>query len=415
MPAPRKYDQETRDRAVRMYQDRRREKPAESELDARRRVGELLDVNAGTLRGWIERVEIDAGARPGVSSETGARVKELEREVGELRRANEILKTASAFFGSSGARPQTALIVAYIDAYKDRFGVEPICRVLSEHGMAIAPSTYYAHRARPVSDAKWDDAEMANRLLDLWRANRGVYGAEKLWTAACDRGLPVGRDQVARLMRLLGIEGVRRGAHRTKTTVLDPNAPRHPDLVKRDWGAPTHPDQWWLADFTFVWTLAGFVYVSFVTDCFSRRILGWRVATSKTTALVLSALDQALFTRRRHDAAFTSTGLVHHSDAGSQYTAISFTEALVAAGMAPSIGTVGDALDNAVQESTIGLYKTELIDHDRTGHWSGPGEVEAETASWVHWYNATRIHLSIGRMSPLRYEATWAARQHLAA
>ena len=180
--------------------------------------------------------------------------------------------------------------------------------------MPIAPSTYYAHRACPVSDVDWHDAHMANKLLDIWRANRGLYGAKKLWAAALDDGLQVGRDQVARLMAILGIEGVRRGHHHTKTTIRDPKAPRHPDLIKRDWGAPVRPDQWWCADFTYVWTLAGFVYVSFVTDVFSRRILGWRVSTSKATALVLSALEQALFTRRRHDARFTSAGLVHHSD-----------------------------------------------------------------------------------------------------
>jgi putative transposase len=283
--------------------------------------------------------------------------------------------------------------------------------VLTEHDVPIAPSTYYAHRAQGlVSQADWDDAHLANRLLDIWRANRGLYGAEKLWTAALDGGIHIGRDQVARLMAILGIEGVRRGKHRTVTTVANPKAARHPDLIRRAWGAPTRPDQWWVADFTYVWTLAGFVYVSFVTDVFSRRILGWRVSTSKTTALVLSALEQALFTRRRHNSRFSSAGLVHHSDAGSQYTAISFTDALVEAGMAPSIGTVGDALDNALQESTIGLYKTELIDHDRSRSWSGAAEVERETAGWVHWYNETRIHLSIGRMSPVRYELGWASR-----
>ena len=136
-------------------------------------------------------------------------------------------------------------------------------------------------------------------------------------------------------MAIVGMAGVRRGKHKTITTRRDPGAVRHPDLINRAWGAPVRPDQWWVADFTYVWTLAGFVYVSFVTDVYSRRILGWRVSTSKTTALVLSALEQALFTRRRHDVGFTSTGLVHHSDAGSQYTAISFTEALIDAGMAP--------------------------------------------------------------------------------
>jgi putative transposase len=284
--------------------------------------------------------------------------------------------------------------------------------VLTEHDMPIAPNTYYAHKAAGfVSQADWDDAHMANRLLDIWTANRRLYGAEELWTTALEADISIGRDQVARLMEILGIEGVRRGKHKTVTTTSDPKAVRHPDLIKRNWGAPTRPDQWWCADFTYVWTLAGFVYVSFVTDVFSRRILGWRVSTSKTTSLVLSALEQALFTRRRHNSAFTSTGLVHHSDAGSQYTSITFGEALIEAGISPSIGTVGDALDNALQESTIGLYKTELIDHERTRSWSGAAEVERETASYVHWFNESRIHLSIGRMSPARYETLWSATQ----
>jgi putative transposase len=276
--------------------------------------------------------------------------------------------------------------------------------VLTEHEMPIAPSTYYAHRARPVSDADLGDAWMANTALDVWRANRSLYGADKLATAMRNAGHPVGRDQVARLMKIVGIEGTTRGKHRTVTTWRDPKAARHPDLIKRAWNAPTRPDQWWVADFTYVWTLAGFAYVSFVTDVYSRRILGWRVSMSKTTPLVLSALEQALFTRRRHDARFTSTGLVHHSDAGSQYTAIAFTEALLEAGIAPSIGTVGDALDNALMESTIGLYKSELIDHERIRSWSGLAELERETAGWVHWYNTTRIHHSIAKMSPIDYE-----------
>jgi putative transposase len=276
--------------------------------------------------------------------------------------------------------------------------------VLSEHDVAIAPSTYWAHKAQPVSDADWYDAHMANAALDIWRANRSLYGADKLATAMRKAGHDVGRDQVARLMKILGIKGVRRGKHRTVTTRQDPAAGRHPDLIRRAWSTPTRPDQWWVADFTYVWTLEGFVYTSFVTDVCSRRILGWRVSSSKATPLVMSALEQALFTRRRHDGRFSSKGLVFHSDAGSQYTAISFTEALIAAGIAPSIGTVGDALDNALMESTIGLYKTELIDHDRTRNWSGRAEVERETASWVHWYNSTRIHHSIGKTPPIEFE-----------
>ena len=298
----------------------------------------------------------------------------------------------------------------YINAYRDRFGVEPICRVLSEHDVAIAPSTYWAHQACPVSQAQWDDAHRANAALDVWRANRCVYGADKLATAMRKADYDVGRDQVARLMGIVGIQGARRGAHRTVTTTRDAKAARHPDLIRRAWATPTRPDVWWVADFTYVWTLEGFVYTSFVTDVYSRRILGWRVSASKATPLVLSALEQALFTRRRHDIAFTAHGLVFHSDAGSQYTAISFTDALVAAGIAPSIGTVGDALDNALMESTIGLYKTELIDHpDRTRSWTGRAEVERETASWVHWYNTTRIHHSLAKMAPIEFEIAWAA------
>jgi len=276
--------------------------------------------------------------------------------------------------------------------------------VLTEHDLAIAPSTYYAHQSQPVSDADWDDAHLANVTLDLWRANRSLYGADKLATAMGKAGYQLGRDQVGRLMRIVGIQGVRRGKHKTVTTVRDTKAARHPDLIHRAWKTPTRPDQWWCADFTYVWTLEGFVYTSFVTDVYSRRILGWRVSASKATPLVMSALEQALFTRRRHNARFTSNGLVFHSDAGSQYTAIAFTEALIDAGIAPSIGTVGDALDNALIESTIGLYKTELIEHDRTHSWTGRAEVERETAAWVHWYNTARIHHSIEKMSPIEFE-----------
>lgn len=181
--------------------------------------------------------------------------------------------------------------------------------------MAIAPSTYYDRHACPVTDAEWNDAHAANRVLDFYRLDRSLYGSDKLWTAMHRAGEDIGRDQVARLMGILGIVGVSRAKeHRTTTTVADPKAPRHPDLIKRAWSTPTRPDQWWVADFTYVWTLAGFCYTSFVTDVYSRRILGWRVSSSKATPLVTSALEQALFTRRRTDAHFTSKGLVFHSD-----------------------------------------------------------------------------------------------------
>lgn len=288
-----------------------------------------------------------------------------------------------------------------------RFGVEPICRVLSEHGIQIAPSTYYEHvAAHRVSQADWDDAHVANRLVDLWKTNRSVYGAEKLHAAALRAGMDIGRDQTARLMVIAGIAGVTRGKHATVTTRRDDQASRHPDYCNRGWDTPVRPDQWWVMDFTYVWTLAGFVYVSFVTDVFSRRILGWRVSTSKTTPLVLSALEQALFTRRRTNVAFTSTGLVAHSDAGSQYTSLAFTEALVDAGITGSIGSVGDALDNALMESTIGLYKTEVIGRNPRS-WTGLSEAEKATAGWVHWFNTARLHHSIGLIPPAEHEANY--------
>lgn len=274
--------------------------------------------------------------------------------------------------------------------------------MLTEHGVKIAPSTYYARVACPVSAAELADAYAANTLVDLYRANRRVYGVRKLWHTARRAGYPWGRDQVGRLMAIVGIDGVRRGRHHVITTQRDEKAPRHPDLCDRAWATPTGPDQWWVADFTYVWTLAGFVYVSFVTDVYSRRILGWRVSRSKTTPLVSSALEQALFTRRRGNAAFTATGLLHHSDAGSQYTSLAFTEALLEAGIAGSIGSVGDALDNALMESTIGLYKTELIERQRS--WTGRNEVERETAAWVHWFNTERLHSAIDYRPPVEFE-----------
>lgn len=299
------------------------------------------------------------------------------------------------------------MIVAYIDCYRTRFGVEPICTVLSEHGMKIAPSTYYAHRAQPVSAAALEEAYLVNALVDLHRANWGVYGARKLHAAARRAGLGgeqgIGRDQVARLMGVAGITGAVRGRHHTRTTTRDERAPRHPDLVKRGWNTPTRPDQLWVADFTYCWTLAGFVYVAFVVDVFSRRILGWRASTSKQAFLVTDALRQAIDVRGRADTNWTATGLTHHSDAGSQYTSVALTSDLLEAGIAGSIGTVGDALDNALCESTIGLCKTEALTPARRT-WSGLREVEWQIARWVRWYNTERLHSSIGHLPPVEFE-----------
>jgi putative transposase len=216
------------------------------------------------------------------------------------------------------------VIIDYIDDRRAVPGVEPICAVLAEldqAGLQIAPSTYYQRKKEPVSTAELEEAYLVNALVDLWEKNWGVYGVRKLWRAARRAGLgggrSLGRDQVGRLMGIAGITGAVRGRHRTRTTVRDEKAARHPDLVNRGWDAPTATDQLWVADFSYVWTLTGFVYVALVVDVYSRRVLGWRVSTSRAAPLVTDALRQALDVRQRSDSRWAATGLVHHSDAGT--------------------------------------------------------------------------------------------------
>jgi putative transposase len=305
------------------------------------------------------------------------------------------------------------VIVDYIEFHRARFGVEPICAVLSEHGCTIAPSTYYERRRLPVTEAQLEEAYLVNALVTLHAENWGVYGARKLWRAARRAGLEVGRDQVARLMGIAGIRGAVHGRHRTITTRRDSSAPRHPDLVQRSWDTPAAVDELWVADFSYVWTLAGFVYVAFVVDVFSRRVLGWRVSSSRQTQLVLDAFRQALHVRHRHDAAWTGTVLIHHSDAGSQYTSVAFTAELLEAGILGSIGTVGD-YDNALAETTIGLYKTECTRDGSPFNHDGfhtLADVETATAEWVHLYNSCRLMHRLGRRPPAEVEAEYYAQQ----
>lgn len=301
----------------------------------------------------------------------------------------------------------------YIHQYRNRFGVEPICAVLSEHGITIAPSTYYAHAARGFrpTEADLKDAHLANSLFDLWIKNRRLYGRRKLWNSALRAGMAIGRDQVERLMNIAGITGVRRAKHVATTTPAATDTVRHADYIERNWSLPWRPDQWWVADLTYVRTLAGFCYVSFITDVYSRRILGWRVWSSMRTDLVISALDQALFTRRRTNISFNAEGIIHHSDAGSQYLSVAFTEELRKSGLVGSVGTVGDALDNALMESTIGLFKTEVINHERPS-WQSWRQVEAATASWVQWYNHERLHSAIDHLPPAEYEYNYYHQTH---
>jgi putative transposase len=287
------------------------------------------------------------------------------------------------------------VIVEYIDGQKDAFGVEPICRELQ-----VAPSTYYAAKTRPPSQRSVDDAALSEVIAVEHAANYGVYGARKMWKALHRAGQPVGRCRVERLMRTAGLAGAVRG--RTKrTTIRAKDGVRAGDLVNRAFTA-TAPNQLWVADFTYVATWAGFVYVAFVIDVYSRMIVGWKADRTMRADLVTDTLDMAAWARDRAGVV-DLTGLIHHNDAGSQYTSIAFTERLAALGIKASIGTVGDAYDNAMAESTIGLYKTELI--RRQGPWRTLDDVEIATLEYVDWFNNRRLHTELGDIPPAEHEA----------
>jgi transposase InsO family protein len=289
-------------------------------------------------------------------------------------------------------------MVAFIDEHRDAYGVEPICDVLP-----IAPSTYYAHRAVAMDPDKRSprakrDADLRPHIQRVWNDNFAVYGAEKVWRQLGREQVAVARCTVERLMRELDLRGAIRGRAFKVTTTADAAAVRPPDLVHRAFTAE-RPNQLWVADITYVATWAGFAYVAFVVDVFARRIVGWRVSRSLRTDLALDALEQAL--HARPDAA----GAIAHSDRGSQYTAIRYTERLAAAGLERSIGSVGDSYDNALAETINGLYKTELI-YPR-GPWRTLEAVELATLTWVDWFNNRRLLAPIGYVPPAEYEAAY--------
>jgi putative transposase len=273
----------------------------------------------------------------------------------------------------------------------------------------MAPSTYYAAKKRETapSPRALRDAVMMPVLLALWVANRKVYGAHKLWKAARRAGHDIGRDQVARLMRELGIEGVSRLRKKVFTTRQDPDAARAPDLVNRNFTAD-RPDALWVTDLTYVPTRSGMAYVCFIVDAFSRRIVGWRVASNMRTDMVLDALEMA----RRSRGGRRLVGLVAHSDAGSQFTSVRFTERLDEIGARPSIGTVADSYDNALAETINGLYKTECVyGPDAPRPWEDVDELELATLSWVHWFNEQRLHSHCDDAPPAEFEAAFYADQ----
>jgi putative transposase len=290
-------------------------------------------------------------------------------------------------------------MVGYIDQHRKVYGVEPICAVLP-----VASSTYYDNKQRPLSARALRDAVMMPILLALFQANYSVYGVQKLWIAAKRDGHSIGRDQVGRLMGLLGIGGVSR-RRKVRTTIRDDQAVRPPDLVDRDFTAQA-PNQLWVTDLTYVPTWDGMGYVCFIVDAFSRRIVGWRVAAHMRTVMVLDALEMARWQRGTR-----LEGLVTHSDAGSQFTSIRYGERLDEIVAVPSIGSVGDSYDNALAESANSLYKAELIYGPDQGPWRSIEEVELATLSWVHWYNNQRIHGYIGDVPPAEYEDEYHAQQ----
>jgi len=283
-------------------------------------------------------------------------------------------------------------MTTYIDAQRDRYGVEPICTVLQ-----FAPATYYAAKARTASARSLRDEELKVEITRIWTGHRRVYGADKVWAQLRREGVQVARCTVERLMRDLGIRGVVRGKI-VRTTFPDEAAARPADLVDRQFRA-TAPNRLWVADLTYVKTHAGWVYVAFIVDVFSRYVVGWQASQSLRTDLALDALEMAIWARRGEHL----DGLIHHSDRGVQYLAIRYTERLAEAGAVTSVGSHGDSYDNALAESFNGLYKAELIHRQP---WRGLDDVEFETLEYIDWFNHRRLHGEIGMIPPAELEAT---------
>lgn len=300
--------------------------------------------------------------------------------------------------------------MSFVDEHKDRtdgglrWGVEPICKVLGEHGLAIAPATYYAARSRPPSARAVRDARLKPVIARVHADNYGVYGARKMQIAVRrEAGIVIGRDQTARLMRQLGLRGVRRGTPR-RTTVADQAAAARPaDLVDRNFHAE-RPDQLWVVDLTYIRTWVGFAYLALVIDVYARRIVGWALTTHLRTDLPLEALGMAIWTRQRHGINDLA-GLIHHGDRGSQYTSIRYTDRLAEAGAIPSVGSRGDSYDNALAESTIGQLKAELI--DQRGPWRTVEQLEYAIFEYIDWWNQRRLHGEIGMITPIEKETAY--------
>ncbi|MFN1823793.1 IS3 family transposase [Escherichia coli] len=390
-----RFSPEVRQRAIRMVLESQGE--YDSQWAAICSIAPKIGCTPETLRVWVRQHERDTGGGDGgLTTAERQRLKELERENRELRRSNDILRQASAYFCEGGVRPPLEKVMPLLDKLRKLYGVGPLCSELH-----IAPSTYYHcqqqrhHPDKRSARAQRDDW-LKKEIQRVYDENHKVYGVRKVWRQLLREGIRVARCTVARLMAVMGLAGVLRG--KKVRTTISRKAVVAGDRVNRQFVAE-RPDQLWVADFTYVSTWRGFVYVAFIIDVFAGYIVGWRVSSSMETTFVLDALEQALWARR-------PSGTVHHSDKGSQYVSLAYTQRLKEAGLLASTGSTGDSYDNAMAESINGLYKAEVI-HRKS--WKNRAEVELATLTWVDWYNNRRLLERLGHTPPAEAEKAYYA------
>ncbi|MBB9641136.1 IS3 family transposase [Escherichia coli] len=390
-----RFSPEVRQRAIRMVLESQDE--YDSQWAAICSIAPKIGCTPETLRVWVRQHERDTGGGDGgLTTAERQRLKELERENRELRRSNDILRQASAYFGEGGVRPPLEKMMPLLDKLREQYGVGPVCSELH-----IAPSTYYHcqqqrhHPDKRSARAQHDDW-LKREIQRVYDENHQVYGVRKVWRQLLREGIRVARCTVARLMAVMGLAGVLRG--KKVRTTISRKAVAAGDRVNRQFVAE-RPDQLWGADFTYVSTWQGFVYVAFIIDVFAGYIVEWRVSSSMETTFVLDALEQALWARR-------PSGTIHHSDKGSQYVSLAYTERLKEAGLLASTGSTGDSYDNAMAESINGLYKAEVI-HRKS--WKNRAEVELATLTWVDWYNNRRLLERLGHTPPAEAEKAYYA------
>ncbi|EPP6559451.1 IS3-like element IS629 family transposase [Klebsiella pneumoniae subsp. pneumoniae] len=390
-----RFSPEVRQRAVRMVLESQGE--YDSQWATICSIAPKIGCTPETLRVRVRQHERDTGGGDGgLTTAERQRLKELERENRELRRSNDILRQASAYFAKAEFGPPLEKMMPLLDKLREQYGVGPLCSELH-----IAPSTYYHcqqqrhHPDKRSARAQRDDW-LKKEIQRVYDENHKVYGVRKVWRQLLREGIRVARCTVARLMAVMGLAGVLRG--KKVRTTISRKAVAAGDRVNRQFVAE-RPDQLWVADFTYVSTWQGFVYVAFIIDVFAGYIVGWRVSSSMETTFVLDALEQALWARR-------PSGTVHHSDKGSQYVSLAYTQRLKEAGLLASTGSTGDSYDNAMAESINGLYKAEVI-HRKS--WKNRAEVELATLTWVDWYNNRRLLERLGHTPPAEAEKAYYA------